>query len=317
MSGTRIGALFTREYLPFAGWLITWLALVAAIGHADAARLFAAFLLARSARALTQIDCVVPMRQLRGASAAIIALCRKRAAIMEAVSVTAEATLLVLIAFGLTLIGQDRAAQWALLLLIGIPARHLLFLARARRPVATYKIAASWAGALLAAGLFLAKGNAVMAAGVLVLREWVALLASIMACGEHSPERSDLQPFTWRQIGGMTGERARRRLTYRIGKTVLGAFLGPFSGLVARTGRGVGIHKKAEHFVPTNPLPLAILASGAAILSVLLQVALAKPATLIVSASLLRIAAIAGNILLWSPYGKFMMADETDEDDED
>ncbi|MEZ5654548.1 MAG: hypothetical protein R3E04_01460 [Sphingobium sp.] len=305
-----------REYLPFAGWLLGWALLTAAIGHADTARLFAAYLFTRAARALTLMDCVSAVRRRWSAETSILHLCYRRAAVVEILSMVAELAVVAIIAAALMQIDQGTAAAMTLLLMLGLPPRHLLFLSRQKAAISRYKFGASWAGAGLAGLVLLGGGDMIVATLAMALREWIAL--GIPLWGRKIPSEgiAQVDALDWREVAAATGARARHRLTYRVGKGLLGTFLGPFSGFVARTSRGIGLHRRAERFVPKDPAPIALLAVGTAAAAILIQVALAKPATLIASASLLRISGVAGSVLLWLRFaGDHILDDEDDDED--
>ena len=59
----RLKQLAWREYLPMAGLVALWAVIVAAIGHADAARLLAAVLFIRSCQLLTRMATTAALRQ--------------------------------------------------------------------------------------------------------------------------------------------------------------------------------------------------------------------------------------------------------------
>lgn len=305
-----------REYLPLAGWLLCWALLAAAIGHADAARLFSAYLFTRATRALTLMDCFSTVRRRWSAAAAVLRLCHRRAALVEVLSLSAALALVALIVLGLMQIGQEKAAGMTLLIALGLPAWHFVFLSRQTNAATRYKTGAAWAGAALAGLVLLTGGDALTATLAMALREWIGLGVALWSRKIVPGATEDIEPLDWREIAATTGTRARHRLSYRVGKGLLGAFLGPFSGFVARTGRGVGLHRRAERFVPKSPLPIAALAIGSAAVAILIQVALAKPATLIASASLLRISGVAGSVLLWLSFAGNHVPGE-DDDDED
>lgn len=311
--------LASREYLPLVGWLLCWVIIAAGIGHADAARLLAATMLVRAARSLTVMETAAAMRRRHGAEPRIYRKSLIRALRIEAVALLAGAAVLALLIAGLFAIGQDKAALMTMLVGIGLPARHLAPAGGGRRRPGLFHLTLAWSGLLLALGAILADLGPAAVAVAMGLREWVAVLAMLLPGirpPPHPEPKPVTEPLTLREVASITSARARERLTYRIGKSLLVSVLGPFGAIIARTGRGVGMHRRFERLTPKKVLPILILALASGATAILIQVLLAKPATLILSASLIRICAGAGSVLLWWRFAG-PRVDEADEDDDD
>jgi hypothetical protein len=197
---------------------------------------------------------------------------------------------------------------------LGLPVRHFGAAASGRR-AGVFRAALSWSGLILAIGALAGDLGWIGFALVLAIREWVALAVSLIPALRRSadPNVTPVEtPLTWREVVAITGRKARHRLAYRIGKSVLGIF-GPFGNIAARTARGMGAHRRVA---PNSIVPVAAVAVGATAAGLIVPVVLAKPATLLISATLLRVAAAAGNVLLWWRFAD-QLPDDDDDDDED
>ena len=59
----QINKLAWREYLPMGATIAMWAVIVAAIGHADTARLIAAFAMVRSTQMLTRLATPIALKR--------------------------------------------------------------------------------------------------------------------------------------------------------------------------------------------------------------------------------------------------------------
>jgi hypothetical protein len=308
-----------REYLPMAGSILTWAAVAAVVGHADAVRLMAASLLVRAARTLTMLDVGNAMRRREGATLDVIRTSLRRAMRIEAASFVAGALVVAAMIAGLQAMGQPDVARMTALIAIGLPARYFAPARGARRRGGIFSSSLAWSGLALVGLAGLAGEGVMTLALAIAAREWIALaivLAPAATPSTEQPAHPTDVPLTWQEVAGITARRARHRLTYRIGKSLLGV-LGPFGNVVARTARGFRMHRRADRFAPKSIVPVALLAAGTTALAFLLPVILQKPATLLGSASLLRIAAAAGNVLLWWSFTDPGRGEDGDDDEED
>lgn len=297
------------------GGILAWAVIAVGVGHADTARMLAAIMLVRAARAFTMLDTGAALRKRHGAAPEIARKSLRRAIRIELASLIAAALILAIMVLVLWQIEQRAVAWMTVLISVGLPARHLGPAAGGRRRAGVFQAALNWSGLALALLCLVAGLEWPAFALALGVRQWIALLISLAPANQpgFETERTPVEtPLTWREVAGITGRRARHRFAYRIGKSLLG-ILGPVGNIAARTARGVGAHRRV---VPNTIWPVAAVAAGAAGAGLLLPVILAKPATLLASASLLRVAASAGNVLIWWPFVA-LIPDDPDDDDED
>jgi len=154
------------------------------------------------------------------------------------------------------------------------------------------------------------------AALVLGLRDWGGLIATALFARQRRPQDApDDTPLRFAELAMRTEAAARRRLTYRMAKSVLGALLGPFGSLIARTGRGAKMDARISRMIPRHRGGMALLTlSTAAVMLFFLWVA-REPSTLVIASAAARIAGSGGSALLWWPYGVTASPDEDDDDD--
>ena len=136
--------------------------------------------------------------------------------------------------------GMEVAAVMTAIVALTIPPRHpggILVYDR-RRDV-------SWRmGPAIAAGIggglvFLFDLNWVAAAVVVGLRDWFGLLATwLFGPAKKPPKITPTEPMGFHQAAARTEASARRRLSYRVMKSIFGVLHGPLGNLAARTGRG-------------------------------------------------------------------------------
>ena len=308
--------LAVREYAPLIGLILCWSIIAATARPADVARLLAVTVLVRSARFLAVADTVVGLKRRLAASAKIRRQAMRKAAAAEALALAAGFLVVAAIAALLNFAGDPKAAMLCLLVAVGLPVRYLMpFTWIYQRPGA-FRPAVSWSGALLAAAAWAGGFGLTGIALALGLREWLAWAAATAPWKRRRLPVVE-QPLTWREIATHTFIRGRSRLTYRISKGVLSALMGPVGGVAARTGRGMGLHIKLQRYTPQSFGAMLALFAIAAAAGVGLILTVPKPVTLVIGASLLRIAAGAGSVLFWWPFADRSQTDTGEEDEDD
>ncbi len=318
MNRTGVRALAVREYLPLAGWLLCWVLLALALGHADAVRLLAAHIFVQAARAFGTLEVMPLLARLVGAEPAVWRSSRARALRIELGALLASSLIVAAVAGVLVAIGAAQVAAMVAIIAIGVPARHpgqLLVAARDR--VAAWRLGA---GATIAAGaaiVYLRAPDWQPAALVLGLREWGGLLAAFVFAPRRKPrERLDAQPLTFARAAEQTEMGARRKLTYRLLKGVLTATLGPAGAVFARAGRGARLDSRISRLVPRHRGGMALFAFVTAGIAATILLLSREPSALLLGAVFTRLAASSGAALLWWSYAKEgeIAADE-DEDE--
>lgn len=316
-AGSLIRRVAIREYAPLAAIVLAWLAIGITTGHADAVRLFAAITFVRAARSLTAPGTLVPLRKRirRGqhqAQATRVALT------VELLALPFAAAVLAGIVVFLWTAGQDQMAVLCLFFAPAVPARCLIPFAARREFARVYR------PVLAAVGLGLIGAGALMGVGIGVFallfaaRDWLAFLLSYTLAPAIRLKAGDpIDPLRWREIAEYSHARARKLAAYRFSKVFLHALLGPFGTVAARTGRGLRLDRKADRFVPAHPAVLALLAIAAAVSCATLVLVIPEPALLVVAATLLRVTAAAGNILIWRWLSNAALDDRVAEEDDD
>lgn len=309
--------LAVREYLPMGAWIATWAMLGLALGPADTVRLLAANTFVQAARSLTALELTVALKARLGGSAEILKASRRKAFQIDAAVLLASAVLAGLFAWFLDRRGMNVAAVMVLLIAIGLPARHpggVLIAARER--VTSWRLGAAVVGLIGAAAVWLLRLDWWWAAVLFGLRDWGGLLATAAlgprrAASEDGPAP---QAMSFREVAGRTESTARRRLTYRISKSVLGAILGPFGSLAARTGRGANLDHKLSRYIPRHRGGFLIFTAGTLAVALALLLASTEPVMLLLAAAATRISASGASALLWWNYAAPSADDEDDDD---
>lgn len=307
--------LTTREYLPLAAMLATWAMLGLALGHADAVRLFAAYTFFHAVRSLCALEMGGALLRRLGNGEAYRAS-RARALRIDLLVLLAGLGVTAALAGILWWRGMEVAAAMLLLLAVGLPARHpgvLLTMHRERDvPWRLGSAVTVLVGSALVWQLGLEWWHGAL---VLALKEWGSLLAT----GLFAKRRQDwpepkAEPLTFAELAARTEASARRRLTYRMAKSVLGGVLGPVGTVIARTGRGASLDAKVSRLIPRHRGGMAVLTlvSGGLMLFFLV---LGEPATLVISSAAARIAASGASALLWWNYGSLLPPDDDDDDE--
>ena len=311
----HVNRLAVREYGPLIAVVLTWLVVTAVVGPADAVRVLAAVTLARAARALTAPAPLVPLRMRLGSSRYGRSL--RTALAIEAIALAGALLLITAIVLLFTATGQDKMAWLCAIAGLAIPGRSLTPLAAGRALGKVYRLTLTTVALALVAAGWLAGAGLLTIAALLSARDWLALPIAAAIAPPVAPAIQPAAKLRWREIANYSHALARRRAVYRFSKSFLQAFLGPFGGFAARTGRGMRVDRKLARFVPKHPAALGGLAAVAAAIAVAIIVGLPEPLLLVVAASLLRSSAAAANVLLWGQLADGSAADTEIDDDDD
>ena len=295
----RLLRLSLREYLPAVMTITLWAIILATIGTADTARLFAATVTLRGIQMLTRLSTAPSVKVRAGAPLPIQQQARRFARAVQFAVFTANVVLIFALVLGLTAIGQHEVAFFLPLVAVGMPAR-ILRNSDVRTDSPYFRLALSsgglamavvgWAAGLGAIGMGLAFG----------MREWVAYgVIRYWPKAAHVPTRPIVDPLDFAEVARNTAVSGRRLLTYRITKIALTLF-GPLGNFAARTGRGLNWHNKIEPYLPhrlSGFIMIALVTSGGA---VFLALRSGEPAAMVGAAGLMQLAGASANIaLMW------------------
>jgi len=312
-----IRRLAIKEYAPMIGWVVAWAIVGLAIGHADAVRLLAASALVRSARYLTSPESGPSLRMRVLERGRVPRGARGTALAVELAALAGSLIVVVAIVSILLAAGEPETATFCVILAALLPARLLLPFVAGKRTGTFYQPLLAWTGVALAGLVWLVSREAAWFAAALAAREWIAIIIAGMLAKPRVPAEAQADPLHWREIADHSHAHGRRRFTYRVSKSLLKFVFGPFGGLVARTGRGFRMDRKLERFVPRRPASLAALFLLLSATAVALILIIPKPGVQLLAASLLRVGASAGNILIWSNLGRGVAITSDDEDEDD
>lgn len=307
--------LAIREYAPLAAVVLTWLAVGAAVGPADAVRLLAAITVVRSVRALTSPATTTALRMRLGAS-------DYRRSLRTALAVEGGALVGALLVLGALLAlfvaaGQETMAWLCGIAGLSIPGRALMPLTAPRSVGKYYRLTSTCIALALMAAALIGGAHVFLLAALLAVRDWLALPIAYLVAPKVVPPVEPAPKLKWREVAAHSHALGRRRAVYRFSKSFLQAFLGPFGGFAARTGRGMRIDRKLARFVPQHPAALGGVAFAAATAAVVIILVFPEPLLLVVAASLLRSSAAAGNVLLWAQLSDGVGSDAELDDDDD
>ena len=212
--------------------------------------------------------------------------------------------------------GMAVAAFMVLLVAVGLPARHpggVLVVSRDRD--VPWRMGAALIGVGGAALVWWQSWDWWAAALVLGARDWGGLLLTGLFGNRRAVhEQPDERKISFAELAMRTEAAARRRLTYRMVKSVLGGLLGPVGTVIARTGRGARLDARISRMIPRHRGGMAVLTLVAAGAMTFFLAVATEPATLVLASVAARIAASGGSALMWWNYGT-AAADEEDEDD--
>ena len=187
--------LAVREYLPLASWILSWFMIGIAIGHADAVRLLAANAFVQAVRHVCTLE-AMPLFGLRERTAETFRQARRAATRLELAGLAASVVGVLLLVGLLEYRGLGQVAVMVAIAAAAIPARTpaaLLVAHRQRFPI--WRIGSGLTFAAGSAAVLLFGGDWMAAAAVLALREWGALIATLLfapeaeeqATAEHAP----------------------------------------------------------------------------------------------------------------------------------
>jgi hypothetical protein len=231
-------------------------------------------------------------------------------------------------------LGQDKAIVLTAILALALPARNIVSLF-GQRTLLTFRFAIAACGPFLVGIVFLVHPTIWAFAAAVAGREWLALVVALLLRRRRTapaivdteapedPEDSAARPvaparekpMTLLEVAAVSASRSRGRIAYRVSRALLGFI--PFGGVVARMGRTMGAHRRFAPLAGRSVYPMMAIATGTFAGAIIVPLALAKPATLLGSASLLRICATAANVLLWWRFSDGQDHDEEDDDDDD
>ena len=310
--------LALREYVPAGSTILLWAIILAAIGHADTARLFAATVTLRGVQMLTRLTTAQSVKARVGAPKSIQKQARRFARIVQLAVLAANALLTFALIRALDAIGQGEVALFLPLIAIGMPARILRY-SDVRTDSPYFRLALS-AGGLTMALLGWAAGLGAIGMGLAFgMREWVAYaVIRYWPKAAHVPERPITDRLGFAEIGRNTAVSGRRLLTYRITKIALTTF-GPIGNFAARTGRGLNWHGKIEPYLPHRLSGFVLIAVGTAGGAVILALRSGEPAAMVGAAGLMQLAGASANIALMWPFlpdrkDPNLIVDEDDDD---
>lgn len=307
-----------REYIPMAGITLVWLIAGLSIGLRQTLLLGAAASLVIAARTGTIMNTAPGVKRRRGSSPEVKRQALKLSRRADLLSLAAG--IAVIAGLVLLLREADRAelAHYIILVAIGFPARFLLSWARPQRESNTlYRGVAACGGALLMLGTLVLEPADYVAAAALGLKEWLAFGFVFFAGRDAGPiERVTQGPLTIGELAALSWAHASRRLRHLMGKAILGLALGPAGSIVMRTFRGVRAPRQFDFSAKPNRPRLALLGLGSLgiggaglLLSNRAEVALA-------ASYLMRVAAAALAILLWSALSAPIVMDDVEDDDD-
>lgn len=298
---TRVAS---REYLPFAAWLLAWAAITAAIDLHDAILLLAANGFVQSIRSLFLLQSFDAFSARLECPTEIRSRARRIALQVDTAALLGCLAMLVPVAIGVGGIGFAELATMMLVLALGLPARTPAVVMLDRRNIGTAWRIGSSIALLAGSGIvFLSGLNWTFAALAVAVREWGGFLAVWVVRGAAPATNHELPELGFAEIASRTSFAARRRLVYRIGKVTL-SVLGPFGSIVARTGRGGGFDGRLAQGLTPNASAIGLLAAGciaAAIATVLVN---CDPPALLLSSALTRVAAASVSVLIWWRWSK-------------
>lgn len=313
----RIAELTGREYLPMAATIAMWAVVVAAIGHADAARLLAAITAIRAIQLLTKLATSTALKLRREAPKDIRRQARRISINLQLAALALALTLVALLVEAMKSIGQHQIAAFMPFVALGMPARYLRF-ADVRSTSRYDRLALTGSGLAMMLIGWAAGWPAAMLGLAFSAREWVAYI--VLRWWPRAPVPSKMtltEPLRFSEVARYSAVLGRRLLTYRLSKAALTIF-GPFGTAAARTGRGLNWHRKIEPYVPHHFPGFVLFSLGTIGAAIFLALRSGEPAAMVGAAGLLQIGAAAANVvLLWNylPARDEPLLDDDDDDD--
>lgn len=192
-------------------------------------------------------------------------------------------------------LGRNEIVLPAIIQALGLPARYSGPARERVRYHRSYKLFRTWSGALLVLLVLFGGGGAVAAAAALAGREWLALLGvSLLPARGDAIRRPVLDHVpTLSEFASSTAHFSFRRMSYHVGKSLLGMLIGPMGGIIARTGRGMRLLGRKTAPKPQSIIVVRLMAVGATAGAFVVAALIKGPGSLVVSASLLRIGGVA------------------------
>jgi hypothetical protein len=130
----------------------------------------------------------------------------------------------------------------------------------------------------------------------------------------QSEVRTD--PPAWTEFLAVTAAVSMRRFFYQTGRSVLHVTLGPVGTIMARTGRGMGLMKKADSFAQARLI--AVLVTLAGIVAMVLAVRFLPATTgLAMSVLMLRATSAGAGAVIWSLLAPRLPVAKVDPEDEE
>lgn len=308
--------LTVREYVPLGAWLGTWAMLGLAIGHADAVRMFAANTFVQAIRNLCAMEMTATLARRVGLPA-LFGPSFRRALRIDGFVLLGCLAVVGLLAGFLWWRGMTVAAGSLALIAAGIPARNPggILVIRKDREI-PWRLGAS---AMSVVGMLLVwqlGGSWWEAALVIAARDWAGLLATALFARPRQPAAEPAtEVLQFAEVAARTEAAARKRLTYRMAKSVLGGLLGPFGTVLARTGRGARIDARISRMIPRHRGGMIVLTLVSSGIALFFLVVAREPSTLVLASAAARIGASGGSALLWWNYAAAVTDDEDDDDD--
>jgi hypothetical protein len=313
----RVKQLAGREYLPMAATIATWAVIVAAIGHADTARLLAAVTLVRSAQLLTKLSTTYVLKRRAEAPRRIRRQARHLAFNLQLAALAVALVLVALLAEGLKAIGQQQVAAFLPYVALGMPARYLRMVDV--RAASAYSRLALGVGGLAMVLIGWGMGWHAAALGLAFgTREWIGY--AVLRWWPRVPSPVKLQvaePLHFEEVARYTAVSGRRLIAYRLTKALL-TVLGPIGNAAARTGRGLNWHRKVEPYVPHHLGGFVLFTVASMTGAAILALRSGEPAAMVGAAGLLQIGCTVGNVVLvWRYLPARDSSYAVDQDDDD
>jgi len=299
-----------------AGTIATWAVIVAAIGHADTARLLAAVAVVRAVQMLTKLATPIPLKRRLQAPKQIRREARRLALTLQSAALVVALLLVALLAEAMKGIGQQQIAAFLPFIALGMPVRYLR-LADVRVASPYYRLALS-VGGLAMVSIGWALGWHAAALGLAFgAREWIAYITlRLWPRGPREPRSPTSERLRFQEVARYTAILRRRLLTYRLSKSLLTIF-GPIGNVAARTGRGLKLHQKLDPYVPHHLGGFILFCASAFAGAAFLALRSGEPAAMIGAAGLCQIGAATANVILLWRYIPPRDAEVVEDEDED
>ena len=301
-----------------AGMVATWAVVVAAVGHADAARMLAATTCVRAILLLTKMSTSPALKRRVGAPREVRRHAKRLAFTVQATALATSMVLILLLVEVLKGIGQQQIAAYLPFIALGMPARYLRFAdIRTSSPYNRLALAAGGLPfVLLGWGLGWQAAAMSFAFGA---RDWIVYAVLRLWPNSLRPMKVVVEErLNFAEVARDSVIVARRLLTYRLTKSLLTVF-GPFGNAAARTGRGLNWHTKIEPYLPHHLGGFILFSAGLFGTGIFLALRSGEPAAMVGAAGLFQIGAAAANVvLLWRylPTRKGVMVHDEDDEDE-